>query len=71
MTYAQTYAAAHPFSDTVDGMLTDTVVEQTVEIIKGAVREGSRLYLFVNNRAGGNAPRAARRIAGAFLEGEN
>lgn len=66
-TYQQTYAAAHPFSETVPGMLSDSVVEESVEIIRGVVREGSRLYLFVNNRAGGNAPLSAMRIAREFL----
>jgi len=67
MTYEQTYAAAHPFSGMVAGMLHDAVVEETLEIIRGAVREGSRLYLFVNNRAGGNAPLTAQRIGREFL----
>jgi uncharacterized protein YecE (DUF72 family) len=62
MVYEQTYAAAFPFDDMVEGMLHESTVADTVEIIRGVVREGSQLYLFVNNRAGGNAPMTAARI---------
>ncbi len=63
-TYEETYAAAHPFASLVEGMLQDRTVEETVEIVRGVVRQGSQLYLFINNRAGGNAPLIAQRIAG-------
>jgi uncharacterized protein YecE (DUF72 family) len=63
-TYEETYAAAHPFAALVEGMLHDRTVEDTVEIVRGVVRQGSQLYLFINNRAGGNAPLIAQRIAG-------
>ncbi|NOR14477.1 MAG: DUF72 domain-containing protein [Candidatus Aminicenantes bacterium] len=62
-TYDETYAAAHPFDVMVEGMLHPSVVEETVEIIRGVVQRGSRLYLFINNRAGGNAPKIAQNIA--------
>jgi hypothetical protein len=68
-TYEETYSAAHPFDAMVEGMLHDGTVEETVEIIRGVVQRGSRLYLFINNRAGGNAPLIARRIAGEFMAG--
>lgn len=62
MIYEQTYAAAFPFNGMVAGMLHESTVEDTVEIIRGVVKAGSQLYLFVNNRAGGNAPMIADRI---------
>ena len=62
-TYDETYAAAHPFDSLVEGMLSEHTVEETVEIIRGVVQRGSQLYLFINNRAGGNAPLIARRIS--------
>lgn len=67
-TYEDTYAAAFPFDAMVEGMLHDETVEETVEIIRGVVQRGSRLYLFINNRAGGNAPQIAKRVAGRFQE---
>ena len=68
MNYEQTYAAAHPFDAMVPGMLHDSTVEETVEIIRGTVQRGSQLYLFVNNRAGGSAPMIAQRIAREYIE---
>ena len=62
-TYDETYAAAHPFDVLVEGMLHPSVVEETVEIIRGVVQRGSQLYLFINNRAGGNAPAIAQQVA--------
>lgn len=69
-TYEDTYVAAHPFGALVGGMLQDRTVEDTVEIVRGVVREGSQLYLFINNRAGGNAPLIAQRIAGEIGGGD-
>ena len=66
-TYEETYSAAHPFDAMVEGMLHDGTVEETVEIIRGVVQRGIRLYLFINNRAGGNAPLIAQRIAREFM----
>lgn len=66
MIYEKTYAAAFPFDAMVEGMLHESTVADTVEIIRGVIREGSQLYLFVNNRVGGNAPMIAARIASQF-----
>lgn len=67
-TYEDTYTAAFPFSAMVEGMLHDSTVEETVEIIRGVVQRGSQIYLFINNRAGGNAPQIAQRVAARFQE---
>ncbi len=69
-TYEETYSSAFPFDALVEGMLHDSTVEETVEIIRGVVQRGSRLYLFINNRAGGNAPLIAQRIAREFMDAE-
>jgi uncharacterized protein YecE (DUF72 family) len=68
MTYEQTYAAAFPFDAMVEGMLHESTVEDTVEIIRGVIQRGSQLYLFVNNRAGGNAPMIAARIVNRLAD---
>ena len=67
MTYAQTYKAAHPFSDLVEGMMSGDMIEDTVEVIKGEVSRGTRVFLLINNRAGGNAPLIARLVSERFL----
>ena len=43
------------------------MVEETVEILRAGVRQGLQMNLLINNRAGGNAPLIARRIAEEFL----
>jgi hypothetical protein len=66
-TYAQTYHVAFPFDRLVEGMLREDMIEDTVEIIKGVISRGKRIYLLINNRAGGNAPFIAQRIADRFV----
>lgn len=58
---------AHPFDALVPGMMRLAALEETVEVIRGIVQRGSKLYLFVNNRFGGNAPLLAQQIAREFL----
>ena len=43
------------------------IVLETVEILKTAVEKGMLANVFINNRAGGNAPMIAREIAKKFL----
>ncbi|MCD6305530.1 MAG: DUF72 domain-containing protein [Deltaproteobacteria bacterium] len=69
--YEDAYAQAHPFNALVEGMQTPGMVEDTVRLIKAAVREGKRINVIVNNRAGGNAPLMAQQIARAFLAGHS
>jgi hypothetical protein len=63
MCYEDAYARAYPFDKMVDGMLQPEMVLETVEIVKGAVDKRLLVNLIVNNRAGGNAPLIARKIA--------
>jgi len=60
--YAETYAAAHPFDAMVDGMLHRSTVQDTVTVVRAALRDGRWVYLLINNRSGGNAPLVAVEI---------
>ena len=44
------------------------MVEETVEIMSAAIREGVGINVIINNRAGGNAPLIAQRVSEKFLE---
>jgi hypothetical protein len=48
-------------------MLRPEMVLETVDIIKGAIEKGVLVNLIINNRAGGNAPMIARKIAKKFV----
>jgi len=60
--YAETYAAAFPFNAMVEGMLDPRTVQDTVTVIRAAIKNGRIVYLLINNRAGGNAPLIAVEI---------
>jgi len=61
-TYSETYTAAFPFNAKVEGMLHPNTVQDTVTIVRAALRDGRWVYLLINNRAGGNAPIIASEI---------
>jgi hypothetical protein len=67
MRYENAYAKAFPFDALVEGMLQDKMVEETVELMKAGAGQGVRVNVIINNRAGGNAPLIAERIAEGFL----
>jgi hypothetical protein len=60
--YAETYTAAFPFNAKVEGMLHPSTVQDTVTIVRAALKDGKWVYLLINNRAGGNAPLIASEI---------
>jgi uncharacterized protein YecE (DUF72 family) len=60
--YVETYAAAFPFNAMVEGMLHPSSVQDTVTVVRAALKDGRRVYLLINNRAGGNAPLIANEI---------
>ena len=60
--YAETYEAAFPFNTMVDGMLNPSTVQDTVTVVRAALKDGRWVYLLINNRAGGNAPLIAAEI---------
>lgn len=46
----------------VEGMLNPSTVQDTVTVVRAALKDGRWVYLLINNRAGGNAPLIAARI---------
>lgn len=66
--YEEAYARAHPFDRLVEGMLDPPMIEDTVSLMRHAAESGVRIHVVVNNRAGGNAPLIARKIAERFLQ---
>ena len=67
MKYEDSYARAFPFDKPIDGMLDPRMLEDTVQIIREAVKRGKKIAIIVNNRAGGNAPLIAKEIARKIL----
>lgn len=68
MRYEEAYIKAFPFDKLVDGMMSPPMVGETAEIMLSAVQEGVRANVMINNRAGGNAPLIARKVARKFSE---
>jgi hypothetical protein len=63
MWYDDSYAKAFPFDRLVEGMMAPEMILETVEIVKAAIEKDVLVNLIINNRAGGNAPMIAQRIA--------
>jgi len=63
MSYEESYAKAFPFDKMVSGMLDPEMVEDTVKIMNEAINDKIQVNLIINNRAGGNAPLIAQKIA--------
>ena len=64
MSYEESYAKAFPFDKMVPGMLDPEMIEDTAEIVNEATKDKVQAKLLINNRAGGNAPLIAQKIAG-------
>jgi len=47
----------------VPGMLDPEMIEDTAKIVNEAMKDRVRVNLIINNRAGGNAPLIAQKIA--------
>ena len=67
MRYEDAYAKAHPFDKIVDGMLSREMIEDTVDLMLDAAEQDIRMNVIINNRAGGNAPMIAQRVAASLL----
>jgi uncharacterized protein YecE (DUF72 family) len=67
MRYEEAYARAHPFDRLVDGMLQREMVDETADLMREAVQNRIETSILINNRAGGNAPLIAQRVAETFL----
>ena len=63
MCYEESYARAFPFDKMVPGMLDPEMIEDTAKIANEAVKDKVQVHLIINNRAGGNAPLIAQKIA--------
>ncbi|RPJ38097.1 MAG: DUF72 domain-containing protein, partial [Deltaproteobacteria bacterium] len=63
MSYEESYAKAFPFDKMIPDMLDPEMVEDMAKIVNEAVKDRLQVNLIINNRAGGNAPLIAERIA--------
>jgi len=71
MGYEESYAKAFPFDKMVGGMLAPEMIEDTVKIVNEALKDKIQVNLIINNRAGGNAPLIAQKIADSFHSDSN
>jgi hypothetical protein len=67
MKYEDSYLRAYPFNAMVPGMMSHSMIEETINIIEKALSVSQRLRIAINNRAGGSAPLIARELSRAFL----
>jgi len=65
--YEDAYAKAFPFSNLVEGMMQNEMVEETAELMWKGLKQGVKMIVIINNRAGGNAPMIAQYITKKFL----
>jgi len=63
MSHEESYAKAFPFDKLVPGMLDSEMIEDTARIVNEAIKDKVQVNLIINNRAGGNAPLIAQKIA--------
>jgi hypothetical protein len=63
MSYEKSFAKAFPFDKMIPGMLDPENFEDTAKIVNEAIKDKVQVNLIVNNRAGGNAPLIAEKIA--------
>jgi hypothetical protein len=63
MSYEESYAKAFPFDKMVPCMLDSEMIEDTAKIVNEAMKDKVQVNLIINNRAGGNAPLIAEKIA--------
>jgi hypothetical protein len=50
----------------IPGVLDPEMIEDTEKIVNEAIKDKVRVNLIINNRAGGNAPLIAQKIADRF-----
>ena len=68
MRYEEAYRKGYPFEKLVDGMMGPRMIEETVELMGAAIDQEVHMNVIVNNRAGGNAPLIAQKVAERFLQ---
>jgi hypothetical protein len=57
---------AFPSDKMVSGILDSEMIGDTAKIVNEAQKDKVQVYLIINNRAGGNAPQIAQKIAERF-----
>jgi uncharacterized protein YecE (DUF72 family) len=67
MRYEEAFMKAFPFDRLIDGMISPGMVEDTLGIMHAATEKGVHANVIINNRAGGNAPLIAQKVAEKFL----
>jgi uncharacterized protein YecE (DUF72 family) len=65
--YDETYAKAYPFDKLVEDLFKPVMVDEAVKLIQKFLAQDAVVYLIINNRAGGNAPMIAEKLADRFL----
>jgi len=68
MRYEEAYLKAFPFDKMVEGMMSPRMPQETAEIMLEAVKEDVQANVIINNRAGGNAPLIAQKVAERFIQ---
>jgi hypothetical protein len=66
MRYEEAYLKAFPFDKMVAGMMSPRMPEETAEIMIEALKQEVHANVIINNRAGGNAPLIAQKVAERF-----
>lgn len=66
--YEDAYARAYPFDKIVDGLFSPQMVGEASKLMHTLADQGTQVHVIVNNRAGGNAPLIAQKLAEAFTE---
>jgi len=64
--YEDAYVRAHPFDHLIDGMMSPGMIPETVETMRAGIDQQVHMNVIINNRAGGNAPLIAQKIAERF-----
>jgi len=68
MRYEEAYLKAFPFNRMVEGMMSPGMPDETAEVMRNAIKQDVQTNLIINNRAGGNAPLIAQKVAEKFKE---
>jgi uncharacterized protein YecE (DUF72 family) len=68
MRYEEAYLKGFPFDKMVEGMMSPRMPEETAEVMLEAIKQGVQANVIINNRAGGNAPLIAQKVADKFVE---
>jgi uncharacterized protein YecE (DUF72 family) len=69
MRYEEAYLKAFPFDKLVEGMMSPRMPEETAQVMIEAIKQDVQANVIINNRAGGNAPLIAQKVAEKFLQG--